>query len=97
MCGVTANEGAPVPKATSHQAAADPILLAEDIVAKPVIDAENGTKCPITINALEVDLVRREMVVDQPVVLAIDRDRGTATTRIVRHGHPRWLLDEHIL
>src|SRR4051812_34270243 len=97
MGGITANESAPVPETIGDQATADPILLAEDFVPKPIIHAEDRTKCPIPINAFEISFVRRKMVVYQPFVLTVDRYGRSAATWIERHVHPGRLLDDHIL
>ena len=53
MRGVAADEHAAVAKAIGDQAAADPVLLAEDLVFEIGTDAEDGADRGVAIDRLE--------------------------------------------
>ena len=59
MRGVAADEDAAVAEAVGDQAAADPVLLAEDLVVEIGADAEDGADRPVAIDRVEVRLVAR--------------------------------------
>src|SRR5581483_10506348 len=88
---------AAIAEAVGHEATADPILLADDLVLEGIIHAENGAQRPVAIDAVELDFFGCEVIVDQPVVATVDRDGRAATARIERHGHPGRLLGDQIL
>src|SRR4029077_1709737 len=70
-------------------AAADPVLLADDLVGEVGADAEDGADASVTVDGLEVFLVRHEMVVDEPGLLAVDREADAAAPRVARVAAPR--------
>ncbi len=75
MRRIAADEDPPVAETVGHQAAADPVFLAEDAVLEAFVDAEDGADRPVAIDRVELRLVGLEVVVDQPAVMAVDRNR----------------------
>ncbi len=97
MRGVAADEDPAVAEAIGHQPAPDPVLLAEDFVLEPLVDAEDGTDRPVAIDRVELRLVGPQMIMDQPAVVAVDRNGGAGTSRVEREHHPGRLVRAHQL
>src|SRR5262249_34862946 len=88
VCGVPADEDAPVAEAVGHEATADPVLLRDQLVAKIRFDAEDRTDGPITIDRIEFELPVGEGIVDEPRLPHVDRDRAAAAAWIEREVQP---------
>ncbi len=88
VSGVAGDEDAAVAEAVGDEAAADPVFLAEDLVLEAGIDAEDGADAAIAVDRLEVFLVRHQVVVDEPVLLAVDREADAAPARVARVAAP---------
>ncbi len=89
MRRVAAEEDAPVAEAIRDEAATEPILLADDLVAEIRADAEDGADRPIAVNRVEVRLIVLEVIVDQPRLAPVDGVDGAAATRVERDVPPR--------
>ena len=67
MRGVAADEHAAVAETVGNQAAANPILFADDLVVEVGADAEDRADRPVAIDAVELGFIRLKIIVDQPV------------------------------
>ena len=56
----------PIAEPVGHQAPADPVLLADDLVVEVLADAEDRADRGIAVDGFEVVFVGIEVVVDQP-------------------------------
>ena len=86
--GVAGDEDAPVAEAVGDEAAADPVFLADDLVREVGADAEDGADARIAVDRLEVFLARHQVVVDEPGLVAVDREADAAAARVARVAAP---------
>ena len=96
MSGIAADEDAPITKLIRDQTAAHPVFFRNDFVVKIGPDTEYLADRPIAINRIISRLAVVEEVVNIPIVLAIDGDRGAATARIECEVHPGGFASEEI-
>lgn len=95
MRGVAADEDAAVAEAVGHEAAADPVLLAEDLVLEVGAHAEDLADCPVAVDGLEVVFAGLEVVVQQPSLAPVDGVDVAAAARVEREGGPGWPVFRH--
>lgn len=84
MGGVTGQKNIAVAKAVGHQAAADPVFLAQHLVLKVGAHAQNVANALVAVDRIKLGLVQVQVVLDQPVLLAVNRKHGAAAARV--HG-----------
>ena len=75
MRGVAAQKNAALAHAVGNQTPRDPVLLGEKFILKAIVDPEHVADRAIPIDHREVGFVRFHPAMDQPQLLAVDRNR----------------------
>src|SRR5436190_15421775 len=82
MRRVSTDEDAPVTKAIGNEAAANPILVRDRLITDVRADAEDGTDRPVAVDGVVFGFFFLEKIIDQPVLVPIDRKHAPAAPGI---------------
>ena len=88
MRAVAADEDAPVAEPVGDETAADPVLLADDLIVEIIANAEDRTDRGVAVDRVEILLMLVEVIMDQPRLAPVDRHRVARAARIERQVHP---------
>ncbi len=72
MRRVPADEDPPVAEPVGHQPPADPVFLGQHLELEVGTHAEQAADAGLAVHRLEVELVRQQVVVDQPGLTPVD-------------------------
>src|SRR5215510_6664274 len=89
VCGITANECAPVTKTICHKPPPHEVFLGDQVIAEVRSDTEYRADRPIPVDRIECGFAVIKVVMDEPGLPAVDCNCAAAATRIERKVQPR--------